>query len=501
MTQPFPAETAPAPVLVWFGDDLRLDDNPALAAAAATGAPVAALYVLDDETGRATGGAARWWLHHALAGLAAGLSAFRVPLVLRRGPVEAVVPAVAEACGAGEVVWNLRADPALAAAEARVAAVLAGQGRTVRRFLGDRLFAPGAIVNGSGAPYRVFTPFWRAAMAGPAPKLPKPAPGAMNGLSDPPPGVPLGELGLLPARPDWAGGLRAAWMQQGRGPDEAMALARLDSFIENDLAGYAGARDDIGREATSLLSPALRFGQISPRRIFHSVGVRSEGREAGAAKFLAEVGWREFCRGLLGQFPDLATVPIESRFAGLEWRDDPSGLRAWQKGETGIPLVDAAQRALWQTGFVHNRARMVAASFLVKHLLIDWRQGEQWYWDTLVDADIASNPASWQWVAGCGADAAPFIRVFNPVLQGEKFDAAGRYVRRFVPELARLPDKWLHRPWMAPPGVLAAAGVRIGRDYPAPVVDPDTGRRRALAAFEAMRAQAPRAQPPRVQGD
>lgn len=487
MPVPFAAVPA-APVLLWFGDDLRLDDNPALVAAAESGRPLVALFVLDEAAGRPPGGASRWWLHHALAGLDRALRACGVPLVLRRGRAGAIVPAVADACGAGLVVWNRRADGAAAAGEEAIAATLQEQGRSVHRFLADRLFAPGAVVTGGGRPYRVFTPFWKAAMAGPAPRMPKPAPQALTGFAAPPAGLALADLSLLPARPDWAGGLRAQWSEAGRGPDEAMAQAGLARFLDRTLAGYADARDGIAADATSRLSPWLRFGQISPRRIFHSVRMRVADDDRDAGKFLAELGWREFCRGLADQFPDLAEAPIDPRFGAFPWRDDPAGLAAWQKGETGIPLVDAAMRALWQTGFIHNRARMVAASYLVKHLLIDWRQGERWFWDTLVDADSASNPASWQWVAGCGADAAPFIRIFNPVLQGERFDPAGTYVRRFVPELARLPDAWLHRPWMAPASVMAAAGIRLGRDYPLPVVEPDAGRRRALAAFEAMRA-------------
>lgn len=479
--------TDEAPALVWLGDDLRVDDNPALTAAAESGRPVVALFVLDQGTGRPPGGAARWWLHHGLAAVRAELAALGIPLVLRTGPVSLAVPGFAAELEAGLVTWNQRADPAAREAERRIEAALRADGRQARRFLGDRVFAPGTVQTGAGKPFRVFTPFWRAAMALPAPHRPKPAPRKVRAPADVPAGEALESLRLLPVAPDWAGGIAAEWR-----PGAREAGRRLAAFLDDGLAGYAERRDDVGADATSGLSPYLRFGHLSPRRLFHAVRDRAgaDGLDADGAKFLAELGWREFCRELLDQFPALHDEPIDRRFTAFRWRDDPAGLAAWQQGRTGIPLVDAAMRCLWQTGFIHNRARMVAASFLVKHLMIDWRAGERWFWDTLVDADIASNPASWQWVAGCGADAAPFIRIFNPVRQGERFDPAGRYVRRFVPELAGLPDSVIHRPWEAPADVLRAAGVRLGETYPRPVVDLDEGRKRALAAFEDIRRDA-----------
>ncbi|MGL4812417.1 MAG: cryptochrome/photolyase family protein, partial [Beijerinckiaceae bacterium] len=279
----------------------------------------------------------------------------------------------------------------------------------------------------------------------------------------------------------WAKGFHAHW-QRG----ETGARKRLAEFLDSGLAGYAEGRDFPARETTSRLSPHLRFGEISPRQIWHAIDTvlrETPALERDAAKFRAELGWRELSYHLLYHFPDLATKNFNARFDDFPWRSDAKALRAWQRGLTGYPVVDAGMRELWQTGYMQNRVRMIAASFLIKHLLIDWREGEAWFWDTLLDADPANNTASWQWVAGSGADAAPYFRVFNPILQGEKFDGEGAYVRRYVPELAALPDKWIHRPWEAPADVLRAAGVTLGKSYPKPIVDHDAGRRRALAAF------------------
>jgi deoxyribodipyrimidine photo-lyase len=290
---------------------------------------------------------------------------------------------------------------------------------------------------------------------------------------------------LEPARPDWAGGLRETWK-----PGEISARSRLTAFLADGVAGYCTGRDRPDRIGTSGLSPHLRFGEISPRQVWHAAGFAAAERPALSAdidKFLSELGWREFCRHLLFDVPDLMVRNLQPAFDGFAWRHDDMALRAWQRGLTGYPIVDAGMRQLWHCGVMHNRVRMVAASFLVKHLLIDWRQGERWFWDTLVDADAGSNPANWQWVAGCGADAAPYFRVFNPVLQGEKFDPDGFYVRRWVPELAQLPARVIHQPWSAAPLELKAAGVELGRTYPEPIIDHKVGRERALAAYARLR--------------
>ena len=486
---------AGSPVIVWFRQDLRLSDNPALHAAAATGRPVVPVYILDRESaGRwAPGGASRWWLHHSLDSLARSLAARDLRLVLRRGPAGPVLERLVAETGARGVCWNRLYEPGAIRRDGAIRTALQAAGVTVETFNAGLLFEPGTVLSGSGAPYRVFTPFWRACLKAdpPAPPQPEPAFGAAAAPARPVRSEPLDSWGLLPTAPDWAGGLRAAWK-----PGEATAQRLLQAFLANGLHGYAAQRDRPDLSSVSRLSPHLHFGEIGPRQIWHAVHARSAPRDGpaddpaddGPRKFLAEIGWREFCCNLLAEFPDLPDKPLQPRFAGFPWEDKPDALRAWQRGRTGYPFVDAGMRQLWQTGWMHNRLRMVTASFLVKHLLIPWQAGAAWFWDTLVDADLANNSANWQWVAGCGADAAPYFRIFNPVTQGRKFDPHGDYVRRFVPELAGLPDRWIHRPWEAPPDALNAAGVRLGEDYPPPIVDHAEARREALAAFEAVKA-------------
>jgi deoxyribodipyrimidine photo-lyase len=340
---------------------------------------------------------------------------------------------------------------------------------------------------------RVFTPFWRAARARGAPPPPLPAPAAITAAPWPdsaPVRTTIPALGLLPTAPDWSAGLAEAWT-----PGEAGAAARLGRFLAAEWSGYAEQRNRPDLPSTSRLSPHLRFGEISARQVWHAATTAHHAGAGGASEtdldiFLTEIGWREFSYHLLYHNPALATRNFQARFDDLPWRTSAGDLRAWQKGRTGFPIVDAGMRQLWQTGWMHNRVRMIVASVLAKHLLIDWREGEAWFWDTLVDADAANNAASWQWVAGSGADAAPYFRVFNPVLQGQKFDPEGAYVRRYVPELAGLPAKFIHAPFEAPHPVLARAGIALGRDYPHPIVGLSEGRDRALAAFATMNAAA-----------
>ena len=469
------------PAIVWFREDLRLADNPALTAACARGGPVLCVYILDEESEgmRAPGGAARRYLHHALAALSASLARSGGRLDLYRGPAETVLRDLVARSGAGALYWNRRYGGAETALDARIKTACDGVCE-VRSFSGKLLAEPWTALNRSGAPFRVFTPFWRAAQdrIDHAPPLPAPA----RLVAAAPAGAPcaLGALGLEPTGPDWAGGLRATWRA-----GEAAARARLVAFLDERLARYAAERDLPHVEATSRLSPSLAFGEISPRQIRAAVAHAVDAQPAlarAADKFMSEVGWREFSWSLLFHFPDLPAVNFDRRFDAFPWRAEDEAARdiaAWTAGRTGYPLVDAGMRELWATGYMHNRVRMVAASFLTKHLLVDWRVGERWFWDTLCDADAANNTASWQWVAGCGADAAPYFRIFNPVLQGEKFDPDGAYVRRWLPELAATPAKFVHKPWTAP---------QRPADYPAPIVDHDFARRRALAAFERLRA-------------
>ncbi len=465
-----------APVLLWLRRELRLADNPALAAALASGRPVLPVYVLDETTPGtcAPGGASRWWLHHSLAALTAALARAGAPLVLRRGPLAQVLPDLVRETKAVAMHAGQPFEPWARAATAdleRAAGVPLHLHRTTT------LFDPAAIRTQAGAPYSVFTPFARAcrAHAPLAPPLPAPA----HIPAPPPPASDrLQAWNLLPTRPDWADGLRDTWT-----PGEAGAQARLATFTAAALAAYDHARDRPGTDGTSMLSPHLAFGEVSARQLWHAAGAGP-----GVARWTDELLWREFSAHLLWHHPTLPEAPLRPAFRRMPWRHDPAALRAWQRGRTGLPIVDAGMRQLWQTGWMHNRVRMIAASLLVKHLLLPWQDGAAWFWDTLVDADLASNAASWQWVAGSGADAAPYFRIFNPVLQGQKFDPDGTYVRRFLPELAALPDRWVHAPWTAPAAVLAQAGVRIGHSTPAPIVDLAAGRARALAAFAALAA-------------
>jgi deoxyribodipyrimidine photo-lyase len=472
------------PIIVWFRQDLRLADNPALNAAAESGAPVVLVHVLDDAGAGAWphGGASRWWLHHSLEALGSDLVARGAPLVLRRGSAAAELDALAAATGATAVFWNRCYEPAIRKRDEAIKADLETRGIQARSFNASLLFEPWTIANQSGQPFKVYTPFGKACRAAPAPALPVPAPARLRALADPPPGLALADLGLLPRKPDWAGGLRAAWR-----PGEAGAQARLERFLAAAIEGYKEDRNRPDLESTSRLSPHLHFGEISPRQLWHAARGR-EGR--GAEHFVSELLWREFSYHLLFHFPELPERNWRASFDAFPWADDPAALEAWRRGRTGYPIVDAGMRELWQTGWMHNRVRMIAGSFLVKDLMLPWQRGKEWFWDTLVDADLANNAASWQWVAGCGADAAPYFRVFNPTLQGEKFDPAGDYVRRYVPELARMPAAFIHRPWDADAATLRAAGVELGRSYPRPIVDHGKARDRALAAFATLKQSA-----------
>jgi deoxyribodipyrimidine photo-lyase len=469
------------PILLWFRADLRLADNPALRAALSAGRPVIPVYILDDATPSAwrLGGASRWWLAGSLRALAAELEKRGARLVLRRGPVLAELSRLVGETGASAVYFTRGYEPWAVTLESVLAETLGGEGLECRRFSGHLLNEPEALRTKTGDPFRVFTPYWKAALAKEPPAAALPAPQGIPAPERWPASDRLEAWQLEPAKPDWAGGLRQTWT-----PGEAGARQRLHAFIDAALSGYATNRNVPGTDSTSRLSPHLAFGEISPRQCWHAIHTAAEqGGKKGAGSYLRELYWREFSYHLLFNFPTLPEEPFRPDFARFPWQPDPKALRAWQRGETGYPIVDAGMRQLWSIGWMHNRVRMVTASLLIKHLLIPWQEGAAWFWDTLVDADLANNSASWQWVAGSGADAAPYFRVFNPMLQGTKFDAGGDYVRRWVPELARLPDAHLHAPWQAPDEVLARAGVTLGKTYPRPLIDHDTGRKRALDAY------------------
>jgi deoxyribodipyrimidine photo-lyase len=470
------------PALVWFRKDLRLADNPALRHALETHRAVIPVFVWapEEEAPWAPGAASRWWLHQSLRSLEQELARRGSRLVVRRGPTANELQKLAEESGADAVFWNRRYEPAVTARDGELQQRLGASGLAAESFPGNLLFEPWTIRNHADKPFRVFTAFWHACLAAPAPSQPLAAPARIPPPKNWPASLAVSALGLEPAI-DWAGGLREAWR-----PGEAGAAAQLDVFLAGALADYSAGRDRPGRRGTSRLSPHLHFGEIGSRQVWHAARRMGDS----AAPYLRQIVWREFAHHLLFHFPDTPRQPLRPEFRDFPWRFDAAKLRAWTTGRTGYPLVDAGMRELWHTGWMHNRVRMVTASFLVKHLLVPWQEGAAWFWDTLVDADLADNTLGWQWTSGCGADAAPWFRIFNPVLQGEKFDPEGAYVRRWVPELGRLPEKWIHRPWQAPRAVLAAAGVVLGKTYPAPLVDHATARRGALAAFSSTRRPA-----------
>lgn len=465
--------------ILWFRQDLRLSDHPALIAAFASGLPILCLYILEEEASlRPLGGASRWRLDRALAALESQILARGGKLHFLRGAAEELLPRLAAAANAQQIFWTRRYGGAEIALDARLKQAFAAQNIAARSFDGALLAEPWTVKTGAGGPYKVFTPFWRALRENFLDAPPLAAPPAWRDAIWPvegPVAVTLKNLALAPQTPDWAKNFPNPLAGSGG------AAQRLNAFLDQKLDAYAENRDRLDLDATSGLASALHFGEISPREIFHAAAARQN-----ADKFLSELGWREFSHHLLYHWPDLPMRAFNPRFDGFGWRDDPVALAAWKRGETGYPLVDAAMRQLWTTGDMHNRARMAVASFLTKHLLIDWREGEKWFWDTLCDADAANNAASWQWVAGCGADAAPYFRIFNPVLQGEKFDPDGGYVKKHLPALAELPAKYVYRPWTAPAAVLARAGVKLGETYPFPIVDHAFARSRALDALAAL---------------
>jgi deoxyribodipyrimidine photo-lyase len=472
--------------LLWFRQDLRLDDNPALAAAIRRGGPVIPVYILDTggEGEWPPGGASRWWLHHSLAALSDSLAQRGSRLVLRRGSTATVLHELIAETGATAVFWNGRHEPASVKRDPALKHDLKQRGIAAESCNAALLFSPGDIRTGAGTPFKVFTPFWRACLQRGGIAEPHTAPKEIPAPRRWPRGDDLVQWELLPAKPDWAGGLRRAWT-----PGEAGARERLSAFLRHGLAGYESGRDRPDVDGSSALSPHLHWGEIGPRRVWQAVehaAAEVPRLRAAADAYQRELGWREFASHLLAARPEMPAEPLDRRFSDYPWEADRKALQAWQQGRTGYPIVDAGMRQLWRTGWMHNRVRMIAASFLIKDLRIHWRDGEAWFWDTLVDADLANNAFNWQWVAGCGADAAPYFRIFNPVLQGEKFDPDGAYVRRFVPELAKLPARWMHKPWQAPEAVLAEAGVALGRTYPKPIVDHGDARRLALAAFQAL---------------
>jgi len=461
---------------VWFRRDLRLEDHPALDAAVRRGA-VLPLYVHDATS--LPGSASGWWLHHSLKALEGALCKKGVALQLLQGDPIECLPHVVRQAGVSAIYWNHGYSPAEAAQEARVRYLLEADGVEVRTFKSGLLFEPDEVCTRQGGPFKVFTPFWRQALtlSEGAPVLP--APRSLRGPDRSLPGALTVEDLKLPGAADWAAGFAEEWT-----PGEAGAKKRLNQLLAGPLDQYDRARDLPAEPGTSRLSPHLHYGEISVRQVCAAVTeAMADGPVRAAEVFLSQLGWREFAHHLLHYFPHTLDQPLRSEFKRFPWRNDPAGWKAWTTGRTGFPLVDAGMRQLWRTGWMHNRVRMIAASFLVKDLLISWQDGAAWFADTLVDADAANNILGWQWTAGCGADAAPYFRVFNPARQGQRFDLEGTYIRRWIPELREFPARWIHAPHEAP----ESAREQYAAGYPAPIIDHAAARLRALEAYASIR--------------
>ncbi len=464
--------------VIWFRQDLRITDNPALLAAAHSG-DILPIYILDDVNASSyrMGGASRVWLHHALQSLDKDLSG---NLRFFSGDPKEVILGLCEKYNVNGVHWNRCYEPWSISRDKEIKNLLRRISVSANSYNGRLLWEPWDVLKADKTPYKVFTPYFKkGCMNAAPPRKPIKQHGTFSFSKEDISSVSIDALKLLPDIA-WHHSIVSCWDMSEQG-----ALNTWYEFLENGIYDYKEGRNFPSKKCVSRLSPYLHFGQISPHQIWSEVSCR--GDDDNIIHFLSEIGWREFSYSLLYHFPSLPSENLQTKFDRFPWRNDPKALKAWQSGQTGYPIVDAGMRELWQTGYMHNRVRMIAASFLVKNLLLDWRHGEAWFWDCLVDADLASNSASWQWVAGCGADAAPYFRVFNPITQGEKFDPTGEYTRHYVPELKGVPDKYLFKPWEAPDDELKKnAGIVIGQDYPRPIVDIKQSRLRALEAFKSL---------------
>lgn len=478
-------KTAKSITLVWFRQDLRLSDNPALTAALHQG-QVVPVYVWETGTKRTdrepVGSASRWWLHHSLTALQKKLGG----LIIESGDPTELIANLAKSFNVTSVYWNRCYEPLAIARDTKLKSKLSDLGFEVKSFNANLLAEPWEIKTQNDGPYQVYSPFWRALQkqlnvkVKPTPKLNLAKGVRGQGKTE------IKALGFLPQSPDWAKGWDKLWQ-----PGEDGAQERFTTFLNDELKGYKELRNRPDLPHVSRLAPHLHFGELSPRQIWLRIDQvidQNPELETDARKFLSELAWREFSYHLLFHFPGLPEDNLKPEFNSYPWRRSSKDLRAWQQGQTGYPMVDAGMRELWQTGYMHNRVRMLTASFLIKHLRLDWRHGHHWFNDTLLDADLANNSASWQWVAGSGADAAPYFRIFNPILQGEKFDPHGVYVRKWVPELENMPDDYLHKPFEAPDEVLKSAGVTLGKTYPKPIVSHSAARTAALEGYDKVKA-------------
>lgn len=458
--------------IVWLRNDLRLTDNMAIQAAIDSKQAVLPLFIYDQFTSRPLGGASKWWLNNSLAALRQDLKVIGADLIIKKGNAKNVLEQIAAELNITHIFWNRRYDQACINQDSAIKDFFTKQNIICKSFKGHLLFEPHTIKNNQGNHFKVFSAFWKHCLTHANIEKPIQKPTHLKfeenfkKLSK-----PLESLELIPQN-NWTENLSKHWQ-----PGETSAQKTLEQFLNTNLKGYPQKRDYPIDDHTSKLSPYLCFGEISVKQIWHSVKTHSaiSSLENDCAKFLSEIGWREFAYHTLFHHPDLPEIPLNKKFTDFPYQNNETHLKAWQKGLTGYPIVDAGMRELWQTGYMHNRVRMITASFLTKHLLQPWQKGEQWFWDTLVDADIASNPFSWQWVAGCGADAAPYFRIFNPILQGEKFDPKGEYVKKWLPELANVPNEFIHQPWLC---------IHKPPNYPKPIVDHATARKKALSLWK-----------------
>lgn len=470
----------PPTTIFWFRQDLRLSDNPGFYEAAQRG-KILPIYILDDEGAGEfkMGGASRWWLHHSLKKLNESLGG---NLHLTKGNPSEILQNLCIQHNIKSVYWNRCYEPWRMHRDAKLKSQFRDQGIDCQSFNGSLLWEPWDVLKKDETPYKVFTPYYRkGCLAATAPRPPLPIPKTID-LKIQEGGLTLSDLNLMP-QIQWYDQMESCW-----DIGESAAQNRLNEFLEQELIGYKENRNYPNKKNVSRLSPHLHFGEISPHQVWYAAqrSALLERNEEDLDCFLSELGWREFSYYLLYHFPELPRKNFQPKFDGFPWRSNTSFLKAWQSGQTGYPIIDAGMRELWQTGYMHNRVRMIVGSFLVKNLQLHWHHGENWFWDCLVDADLASNSASWQWIAGSGADAAPYFRIFNPILQGEKFDPEGHYTRRYVPELANLPTPYLFKPWEAPESVLSKAGVILGKDYPKPIIGLSESRNSALEAYRSM---------------
>ena len=469
--------------IIWFRQDLRLKDNPALNYAARGDANVLPIYILDDDTAKdwKIGSAGKWWLHQSLESLD---EAHDGNLKLFSGKANEILKHLTESINIDGVYWNRCYEPWRMDRDRKIKLELQEMGIDAKSFNASLLFEPPKIKKSDGTPYKVFTPFYRKGCLGEEslPRKPEKSTEIIYSDEDLTLDCKLDDLRLLP-KIKWYSTFEDEWA-----PGEKGASDRLDKFIENGICNYKVGRNRPDQEFVSRLSPHIHFGEISPHQIWHQINKINKTETNGKSidHFLSELGWREFSHNLLFYWKELPEKNLQEKFDRFTWSSDEIKLEAWQKGETGYPIVDAGMRELWKTGYMHNRTRMITASFLVKNLMIHWHHGERWFWDTLLDADLANNSASWQWVAGCGADAAPYFRIFNPIIQGEKFDPNGEYVKKYVPELRKIPNKFIHKPWEAPPETLSGSGVKVGENYPHPIVDLKQSRDHALSEFKKL---------------